>query len=280
MPRSHGGTIAQTRSERVPTSSYDSHLLGSNTSKSDEERLEQHELTDNVAPTPYDSPLLGGHTPRSDEGRLKQDKLTDIVTALSQKVEELESDLKKTKKLYATAFKNLINMVRSLEDELKFEKSKSNRRRLTLVTSEDEEDLVWTEFGTQEGFGDGQKVSTVAQVSTASTFVSTVSPQRNADTTADDLTLAETLMKIRKSAAKDRGKAKIDETESPRKMKQIERVQISRDKEVAQKLQEEFDVAERQRMAQVHQAAQGFTDAEWDDVLARVAIDEDFVQQL
>ncbi|GJY00312.1 hypothetical protein Tco_0357330 [Tanacetum coccineum] len=33
-------------------------------------------------------------------------------------------------------------------------------------------------------------------------------------------------------------------------------------------------------MAQVHQAARGFTDAEWDDVLARVATDEDFVQQL
>ncbi|GJY54898.1 hypothetical protein Tco_0446562 [Tanacetum coccineum] len=32
--------------------------------------------------------------------------------------------------------------------------------------------------------------------------------------------------------------------------------------------------------AQVHQAAQGFTDAECDDVLARVAADEDFVQQL
>ncbi|GJS55907.1 hypothetical protein Tco_0629269 [Tanacetum coccineum] len=29
-------------------------------------------------------------------------------------------------------------------------------------------------------------------------------------------------------------------------------------------------------MAQVHQAAQGFTDVEWDDVLARVAADEDF----
>ncbi|GJQ97895.1 hypothetical protein Tco_0009034 [Tanacetum coccineum] len=323
-----GGTIAQTRSERVPTSSYDSPLLGGNTPGSDEERLEQHELTDNVPPTPHDSPLPGGHTPGSDEGRLKQDKLTDIVTALSQKVEGLESDLKKTKKLYATAFKKLINRVKSLEDELKFQKSKSKRRRLTLVTSEDEEDLVAEDpskqgrslieemdldagislvpphvevqgrYGqnleTQEGFGDGQEVSTVAQVSTAgpevttadaelntaSTFVSTASPQRHADTTADDLTLAETLMEIRKSAAKDKGKAKMDETESPRKMKQRERVQISRDEEVAQKLQEEFDAAERQRMAQVHQAAQGFTDAEWDDVLARVAADEDFVQQL
>ncbi|GJX94599.1 hypothetical protein Tco_0349185, partial [Tanacetum coccineum] len=49
------------------------------------------------------------------------------------------------------------------------------------------------------------------------------------------------------------------------------------DEEVAQKLQEEFDAAEIQRMTQVHQAAQGFTDAKWDDVLARVAADEDFI---
>ncbi|GJS66195.1 hypothetical protein Tco_0680759 [Tanacetum coccineum] len=33
-------------------------------------------------------------------------------------------------------------------------------------------------------------------------------------------------------------------------------------------------------MAQVHQATQGFTDAKWDDILARVAADEDLVQQL
>ncbi|GJU49765.1 hypothetical protein Tco_1219320, partial [Tanacetum coccineum] len=105
-------------------------------------------------------------------------------------------------------------------------------------------------------------------------------PQRNGDTTADDLTLTETVIEIRKSVAKDKGKAKIDETKSPRKMKQREQAQIRRDEKVGQKLQEEFDGAERQRMAQVHQAAQGFTDAERDDVLARVAADEDFVQQL
>ncbi|GJV78369.1 hypothetical protein Tco_1509953 [Tanacetum coccineum] len=106
--------IPNTRSERVPTSSYDSPLLGGNTPGSDEERLEQHELMDNVPPTPYDLPLPGGHTPRSDEGRLQQENLMDIVTALSQKVEGLESDLKKTKKLYATAFKKLINRVKSI----------------------------------------------------------------------------------------------------------------------------------------------------------------------
>ncbi|GKF62803.1 hypothetical protein Tco_0182857, partial [Tanacetum coccineum] len=65
-----------------------------------------------------------------------------IVTAMSQKVEGFESDLKKIKKLYVTSFKKLINRVKSLKDELKFQKSKYKRRRLTLVTFEDEEDLV------------------------------------------------------------------------------------------------------------------------------------------
>ncbi|GJU03507.1 putative ribonuclease H-like domain-containing protein [Tanacetum coccineum] len=284
---SMGSTIAQTRSERVSTSSYDLPLPGGNTPGSDEERFEHHELTNNVPPTPHDSPLRGGHTPRSDEGRLQQENLMDIVTALLQKVEGLESDLKRTKMLYATAFKKLINRVKSLKDELKFQKSKSKRRRLTLVTSEDEEDLV-AEDPSKQGRSLIEEMDLDARISLVpphvevqgSTFVSTATPQRNTDTTADDLTLAETLMEIRKSAAKDKGKAKIDETESPRKMKQRERVQISRDEEVAQKLQEEFDATERQRMAQVHQAAQGFTNAKWNDVLARVSAVKDFVQQL
>ncbi|GJX13115.1 hypothetical protein Tco_0204873 [Tanacetum coccineum] len=194
-----------------------------------------------------------GHTPGSDEGRLQQEKLTDIVTALSQKVEGLESDLKKTKKLYATAFNKLINKVKSLEDELKFQKSKSKRRRLTLVTSEDEEDLV-AEDPSKQGRSLIEEMDLDAGISLVSPHVEVrgrygQNLETQEDTPADDLTLAETLMEIRKSAAKDKGKAKMDETKSPRKMKQKEWAQISRDEEVAQKLQEEFDAAERQRMA-------------------------------
>ncbi|GJS20274.1 hypothetical protein Tco_0448906 [Tanacetum coccineum] len=62
-----GGVIAQTRSERASKHSYDSPLLGGNTPRSDEERIEQDDLTDFVPPTPHDSPLSGGHTPGSDE---------------------------------------------------------------------------------------------------------------------------------------------------------------------------------------------------------------------
>ncbi|GJU52452.1 hypothetical protein Tco_1226166 [Tanacetum coccineum] len=212
---------------------------------------------------PYDSPLTGGHTLGSDEGSMTLHELTVLCTNLSNKVESLETELKQTKQTYGAAFTKLIKKDLVVEDPFKQGRS--------MIENLD----------TQEGFGASLEVTTAdAELNTASTFVSTASPQRHADTTTDDLTLTETLIEIRKSAAKAKGKAKMDETESPRKMKQREQVQISRDTEVAQKLQEEFDVAERQRMAQVHQAAQGFTYAEWDDIFARVEADEDFVQQL
>ncbi|GJW57792.1 hypothetical protein Tco_0104523, partial [Tanacetum coccineum] len=86
------GNIAQTRSERVPTPSYDSPLLGGNTPESDEERLEhQDDLMDYVPPTPHDSPLSEGHTPGSDEGRPNINELMAICTNLSNKVLTLET---------------------------------------------------------------------------------------------------------------------------------------------------------------------------------------------
>ncbi|GJX88725.1 hypothetical protein Tco_0340739 [Tanacetum coccineum] len=172
--------ITKTQSTAMASKhSYDSPLLGVNTPESDKERLKQHELTDNVPPTPHDShsPKDGHHLGKYD-GQLKFviEKLKNIVTALSRK------------------------FLRSL---------RSKKRGLTLVTFEDEEDLV-AEDPSKQGrilieemdldkvFGDGQEVSTAAQE------VSTASPQRNADTTADDLTLTETLMEIKKVLLKIR----------------------------------------------------------------------------
>ncbi|GJU94949.1 putative reverse transcriptase domain-containing protein [Tanacetum coccineum] len=87
-----GGTIAHTRSERVPTPSYNSPLLGGNTPRSDEERLEhQDDLTDFVPPTPHDSPLSGGYTPGSDEGRPNINELMAICTNLLNRVLALET---------------------------------------------------------------------------------------------------------------------------------------------------------------------------------------------
>ncbi|GJZ85981.1 hypothetical protein Tco_0657591 [Tanacetum coccineum] len=142
------------------------------------------------------------------------------------------------------------------------------------------------------------------RISTASRLISTA--EESVSTAGDSMPVSTTGM-VQESipsprATKDKGKAFMTESkpeQTTTKLKQRqeraryeavirlqeqldedERQRIARDAEVAQKLQEEIDAAERQKMAQVHQAAQGFTDAEWDDILARVAVDEDLVKQL
>ncbi|GKB14275.1 putative ribonuclease H-like domain-containing protein, partial [Tanacetum coccineum] len=109
------GTISQTRSERVPTPSYDLHLLGGNTPGSDEERIEQDDLMNFVPPTPYDSPLSGGHTPRTDEGSPNINELMAICTNLLNKVLALET----SKTAQDLEIKKLKNKVRKLEKKLR-----------------------------------------------------------------------------------------------------------------------------------------------------------------
>ncbi|GKD39582.1 hypothetical protein Tco_1259789, partial [Tanacetum coccineum] len=52
-------------------------------------------------PTPHDSPLHVVHSHGSDEGSLKLNELMNLVTKLSDRIEVLENDLKKTKKTYS-----------------------------------------------------------------------------------------------------------------------------------------------------------------------------------
>ncbi|GJU83551.1 putative ribonuclease H-like domain-containing protein, partial [Tanacetum coccineum] len=112
-----GGVIAQTRSERASKHSYDSPLPGVNTPGSDEERLEQYELMDNVPPTPHDSPFLGGHTPGSDEGRPNINELMVICTQLSNRVLALET----SRTAQALVIQKLKKKVKILEEALRAE---------------------------------------------------------------------------------------------------------------------------------------------------------------
>ncbi|GKG27970.1 hypothetical protein Tco_0406297, partial [Tanacetum coccineum] len=71
-----GGSISQTRSERVPT-------------------------------PPYDSPLPRVNMLGSDEGSMTLLELMVLCTTLPKKVESLEADLKQTKKVYGAAYTKL-----------------------------------------------------------------------------------------------------------------------------------------------------------------------------
>nr|GEU51525.1 ribonuclease H-like domain-containing protein [Tanacetum cinerariifolium] len=82
-----GGSIAQNRSERVPTS-------------------------------PHYSPFPRVNTLGSDEGSMLLQELTALCTTLSDRVLALETDLRQTKKVYGTAYTKLIMKVKKMEKTL------------------------------------------------------------------------------------------------------------------------------------------------------------------
>nr|GEW76256.1 ribonuclease H-like domain-containing protein [Tanacetum cinerariifolium] len=113
------------------------------------------------------------------------------------KVTSLENELTSIKAVYNKALITLTKKVKKLETKLKHK-----RRRAVIDSSKNE-----------EAKGDD-----------------TASPQ-----TDDDETLAETLLNIKRSAAKDKGKAIMQESEPPKKIKKKEMIQISLDEEIAQR---------------------------------------------
>nr|GEV82313.1 hypothetical protein [Tanacetum cinerariifolium] len=154
----------------------------------------------------------------------------------SDRVVALETDLKQIKKVYGVSYTKLIMKVKKLEKTFKTSQS---RRRAKIVVSDDEKDLE--DPSKQERKIDeidqdpnisliqhdaeiqGREVSTAepvsttgATVTTASVDVSHASPTRRVFT-ADDITIAEILVYIRRSVTKDkeweniRARVKVDE---------------------------------------------------------------------
>ncbi|GJS88336.1 hypothetical protein Tco_0770972 [Tanacetum coccineum] len=88
-----------------------------------------------------------------------------------------------------------------------------------------------------------------AAVTTASVAaVSTASPTRRVST-ADDITMANSLVYIRKSASKDKGKGKMDESEPVKTKTKLQQEQERLGYEAAVRLQAELEEEERQRIA-------------------------------
>ncbi|GKB70023.1 hypothetical protein Tco_0931435 [Tanacetum coccineum] len=161
---------------------------------------------------PRDSPFPIGHTLRRDERRMHQNELMDLVTKLLDRCKALKTDLRQIKKFHGNAFTKLIKKGRNSAD--------------TEIFLDQEEPTELVEDLSSGEKGEKEVTTTDAKLITASTFVSTASPQRNTYTTSDDLILLRHLWRS-------------------------ERVKI-----------------------------RVFTDAEWDDILDRVAVDEDFIQRL
>ncbi|GJV54911.1 hypothetical protein Tco_1455916 [Tanacetum coccineum] len=192
---------------------------------------------------PHDSPLPRVHTLGSDEGRMQPNELMELVTKLSDRIAVLENDLKQIKKTYGAAFTKLIKKVKTLEKTIK---SRKARRRAQFVGRQEYDLEPNFEFTAPE-----EVYIAEPDINTANVPVSTAGAE---------VTAAESLVYIRRSAAKrkDNGKAVMEESEPTQTNTKIQQEQERLGFEEAQRLQEQFDEEERQRISSVHEEAKYF----------------------
>nr|GEX51275.1 hypothetical protein [Tanacetum cinerariifolium] len=165
--------------------------------------------------------------------------------------EALENELKSTKVVYNKAFITLTKRVNNLEKKLKHK-----RRRVVFDSSKDEEASLYKEDSPKqrrmiEEIDEDEIINLVKSSKqreahetaghrmeiddTKVVDFSTASPQKD----DDEITLAETLVNIKNSAEKDKGKAIMQESDPSKKIKKKKMIQISLDEEIAQRLYEE-----------------------------------------
>ncbi|GKC87833.1 hypothetical protein Tco_1148482 [Tanacetum coccineum] len=184
--------------------------------------------TEEAAPMPYESPLHSVHLLRRDEGNMQQHELMDLVTRLILRVKKWEKNVKTRKS------RRRARIVIS-EDEDAVEDSSKQGRKISDIDTYSTISLVQPQQDMEYDFDATASIP----VTTASASISTVSPPRVS--TAEDISGAETLVYIKRSAskAKDKGKAIMQESEPLKKIKKRVQVQISIDEELAKKVFEE-----------------------------------------
>ncbi|GJX11561.1 hypothetical protein Tco_0201420 [Tanacetum coccineum] len=227
-----------------------------NTPGSDDERLEQDDLTDFIPPTPYDSPLLGGHTTGSDKGRPNINELMAICTNLSNRVLALEQsktaqDLviqklkKKVKRLEKKQrartlgmklYKIGISKRKSLDQEYVSKQGRKSDKTKPMFDDSDFAELdVDNAMENVEGDAETQGRNTAEQITTAGDTVNTASIDVSVDgpsnvstadtstSTAGDIfkdemmTIADTLMAIRSTRPRTTSVIIHDVEEEPRR---------------------------------------------------------------
>ncbi|GKE80998.1 hypothetical protein Tco_1550998, partial [Tanacetum coccineum] len=213
-----GYADTQTRFDTASKQSCDLPFLEVNTSRSREDSMEhQDDLTDFVPPTPHDSPLSGGHTPGSDEEKSKDWKRRKRARTLGMKLFKIGTSKRKSldKENVSKQGRNL--KTRPMFEEGDFDDDFNNM-----------DDMVNEEIENVEvNVGDAVNTATTgvsvasASVTTVGVSSSTAEPRTPPTTTTtafedEDLTIAQTLVKMRSEKAKEKGVAFRDVDESGR----------------------------------------------------------------
>nr|GEV68360.1 hypothetical protein [Tanacetum cinerariifolium] len=318
-----GGAIAQIRSEGAPIQSSDPPLLTSNTVGSGEDRMEhaikltdpipqtphdsplsgghtpglgsgedrmEHaiKLTDPIPQTPHDSPLSGGHTPGCDEGSMTLKELTDLCTTLSHKVLDLEKD----KTAQAKEIASLKTRVTKLEQRqssriLSFYPSRAGTSRRHILGRR--KVIVEDKGSGEKGGSIAETVSTARpDISATRPKVSTAEPKTPLTTITffddEDVTIVDTLVKMKNQKAKEKEVAFKDAYDSARPIRSIATLQLlptidPKDK-VALKIQANLDEEVRTERERQKKASMAALAKLYDEVQVQIDVDHELAAKL
>ncbi|GJW01830.1 hypothetical protein Tco_1557081 [Tanacetum coccineum] len=237
---------------------------------------------------PYDSPLPRGHTLKSDEGRMQQHELMDLVIKLSDRCEALETDLRQIKKVYGDAFTRLIKKVKKLEQT--FKTSQARRRSRVVISDDVEEDF-------KDSSKQGRMIKEIDQDVGVTLVTPTHSQEDQpedqlgvfsaAKVLADAAKNVHTYTRRRRAVSTGSGRVStasklfsiVEESISTAGASMPQR-QERACYEVVVRLQEQLDEEQRQRIAIVHEEASSFNIEEWEDIQATIEADEELAQRI
>ncbi|GJR82480.1 hypothetical protein Tco_0153265 [Tanacetum coccineum] len=210
---------------------------------------------DKTPSMPHELPFLRVHTLESDEGRMQHNELMDLVTKLSDRVVALETDLQQTKKVYGTDFTKLIKKVKKLEKTIK---TRQARRKARIVVFDDEEDL-------EDPSKQRRKIVEIDQDPDISLVQHDAKVQGRHEHDIEPMILNSLLLKKFILLKKEL----VLLSQFPLLVHQLVLLVLA-----------EIDEEERQRISRVQEEASFFIFKEWDDIQARVEVDEEFAQRL
>ncbi|GJU18157.1 hypothetical protein Tco_1146123 [Tanacetum coccineum] len=260
--------------------------LGDKTAQTSMEH--QDDLTDFVPLTPHDSPLLGGHTLGSDEGRPNINELMAIGTNLSNRVLALET--------LKTAQDFVINKLKKKVKRLeKKQRARTPGMKLFKIEGDFDDDIndmvneaMENVKGDTVNASGAVNTATIrvsvdsASVTTAGVSISTAEPRTppTTITTAfkdEDLTISQTLVKMRSEKAMVKGVDLRDVEESARSTTILPTIDL-KDKEEQAQFEREQRIARERAIEQ--EAKDAALIEQMEDIQARMDADELLAERL
>ncbi|GJY03966.1 hypothetical protein Tco_0369906 [Tanacetum coccineum] len=236
----------------------------------------------------YDSLLGGVNTPQSDEDRIELKELMEFCTKLSERVLDLET----TKTAQAKEIANLKKRVKKMERKRKLRTPGKNLFKIDSGFDEEfdanmDEAIEQVYDANKDTVEEGEvEVPTVdmevntasAPVTTAGVSVTTAEPSTPPTTTTtiiedEDLTISQTLMKMKSEKSKVKGVTMQEPSETPTRQTVPPPQHDPKDKGTMQ-----AELEEKERLAKQREEDANIT--EWDDVQAMMDADYELAARL